>query len=57
MITLSTLDVNPRHLTDTAAKDETVDGIFSYTENNMELLKKPLEFDLVVKFQRSQLPQ
>lgn len=57
MITLSTLDVNPRHLTDTAAKDETVDSIFSSTENNMELLKKPLEFDLVVKFQRSQLPQ
>lgn len=57
MITLSTLDVNPRHLTDTAVKDETVDGIFSSTENNMELLKKPLEFDLVVKFQRSQLLQ
>lgn len=46
MVTLSILGVNPRHLTDMAAKDETVNGIFSLTENNMELPKSPLNLTI-----------
>lgn len=47
MVPLSILGVNPRHLTDMAAKDETVNGIFSLTENNMELPKSPLNLTLL----------
>lgn len=52
MVTLSILGVNPKHLTDMAPKDETVNAIFSLTENNMELPKS-----LIVKFKISQKEQ
>lgn len=54
MVTLRILGVNPKHLTDMAAKDETVNGVFSLTENNMELPKSPLNVTLL---SNSEIPE
>lgn len=47
MVTLSILGINPKHLTDMAPKDETVNAMFSLTENNTELPKSPLNLTLL----------